>query len=399
VNTCRCKREEKLSHFDSTVGGSTTDMPSSPRIVGYAEPLYKRMIKPWLPSTVHQALRRIHQRANARFAVWRVQAPVTRLLGPQYRRSREYIEIDITYACNLNCYNCNRSCEQAATGDHMTVEQIRLFVKESVAANYRWKRIRLLGGEPTLHKEFFEILDVLRQYRDEESPGTIIEVSTNGHGEKVNAAIAKIPPDVVVNNTAKATKIQPHFSSFNIAPRDLPRYQNADFHNGCWVTEFCGIGLGPNGYYVCAVASGIDRIYGWNVGLQKLPLPSDNMEAHLERFCSHCGHFKREPEAPLEGPVMSGTWKTAYARYMQQRSTMTRYIGSAARQPKRRPDRPASAAIILPTSHPKPPPQKEALGGGRPGFRDSGGTGSTHHSAAEANRGADCCIGEADRST
>jgi hypothetical protein len=207
----------------------------------------------------------------------------------------------------------------------MTVEQVRRFVQESLAVNYRWKRIRLLGGEPTLHKQFFEILDVLRSYRDEHSPDTIIEVSTNGHGERVNAAIARIPSDIVINNTAKETKLQPHFRSFNIAPCDLREYDHADFRNGCWVTELCGIGLGPTGYYVCAVASGIDRIYGWNLGLQHLPPAGDDMEEHLRRFCSHCGFFKRAPEAPLEGPVMSATWTHAYARYRQRRPALTRF--------------------------------------------------------------------------
>ena len=43
------------------------------------------------------------------------------------------------------------------------------------------------------------------------------QVITNGHGEKVQRAIEKIPGDVIINNTSKETKVQPHFGSFNIA--------------------------------------------------------------------------------------------------------------------------------------------------------------------------------------
>jgi len=86
------------------------------------------------------------------------------------------------------------------------------------------------------------------------------------------------------------------------------------------VIENCGTGLGPNGYYVCAVAGGIDRIYGWNVGRKSLPLITDDMEDHLERFCSHCGHFKRRQEEPFDGPIMSETWQGAYQRYRIQRT-------------------------------------------------------------------------------
>ena len=52
-------------------------------------------------------------------------------IGPRYRRSRTRVELDITWACNLRCFNCNRSCEQAPTGESMTLDQIRRFVDES----------------------------------------------------------------------------------------------------------------------------------------------------------------------------------------------------------------------------------------------------------------------------
>src|SRR5262249_20587376 len=138
-------------------------LPTLMRLIGRTHWAYQQYLKKRLPLRVQRILSRvarsraseISQLVNAEYNFWRVQKPVTALLGPQYRRSRDFIEIDITYACNLNCYNCNRSCEQAPTGEHMTVEQVERFVAESVAAGKQWKRIRLLGGEPTVHKNFF----------------------------------------------------------------------------------------------------------------------------------------------------------------------------------------------------------------------------------------------------
>src|SRR5262245_1701764 len=132
----------------------------------------------------------------------RISRLATWILGPRHRRHRRRIEIDITYACNLACFNCNRSCEQASTGDHMTREQIVRFVDESVARRIRWERIRLLGGEPTLHPDFFGIVETLRDYRARHSPATRIEVATNGYGEKVRGILARVPPDVAVIDTA-----------------------------------------------------------------------------------------------------------------------------------------------------------------------------------------------------
>src|SRR5258706_1466502 len=121
------------------------------RVVGYTHWTYQRFVKPRLPPVVRRIVSRgarsnvgrLLERVNSNYNFWRIQRPATRVLGPQYRRSRGYIEIDVTYACNLNCFYCNPSCEQAPTGEHLTVEQIRLFVEESIAAGYRWKRIRL----------------------------------------------------------------------------------------------------------------------------------------------------------------------------------------------------------------------------------------------------------------
>jgi hypothetical protein len=305
------------------------------RAVGHAYWGYRRYLHPHLPTRLQSAMSRfgagmasqLAQRIHAEYAFWRVKKSFTHTLGPQYRRSRTYLDIDITYACNLNCYNCNRSCEQAPTGEHVSVAQIKRVIDEWVAADYRWKRIRLLGGEPTVHKDFSVILHLLREYRDRWSPTTILEVITNGHGEKVQRAIAMIPDDVRVDNTSKETRVQPHFGSFNVAPIDTREYRDADFGNGCWVIENCGTGLGPNGYYVCSVASGIDRIFGWDVGRRHLPLVTDDMVDHLERFCSHCGHFKRRPEPPLVRPLMSKVWTEAYARYRARRPNLTRYGG------------------------------------------------------------------------
>jgi sulfatase maturation enzyme AslB (radical SAM superfamily) len=254
----------------------------------------------------------------------RVQRPVTRVLGPRYRRSRDLIEIDITWACNLRCFNCNRSCEQAPTGEGMTLDQIERFVAESVEAGVEWRRIRVLGGEPTLHPQFLEILEVLRAYRDQHSTGTRIEVTTNGHGDKVRAAIERIPSDVCVENTMKDTVEQP-FQSFNIAPGDLPAYENADFANGCAVTKVCGVGLTPYGYYPCAVAGGIDRIVGLGMARRTLPIETDDMVDQLDAFCRRCGSFKREHETPVERPVSSASWDAAYLRHRENPVRLERY--------------------------------------------------------------------------
>jgi hypothetical protein len=240
------------------------------------------------------------------------------MLGPRHRRSRDLVEIDVTWACNLRCYNCNRSCEQAPTGESLSVADVARFVDDSLHAGKVWRRIRVLGGEPTMHPELLPILRELLRYRAH-VPGVRIEIATHGHGPRVNAVLAALPPGIEVDDSHKTSR-EPAFATFNVAPIDLPSYASADYTNGCAVTSGCGIGLTPRGYYACAVAGGIDRVFGLGLERRALPADDDDLLDQLDAFCRLCGHFKREIEKPVHAPVQSETWKRAYARWAAARS-------------------------------------------------------------------------------
>jgi hypothetical protein len=254
----------------------------------------------------------------------RVMRPLTRLLGPHYVRSRDRIEIDLTYACNLRCLNCNRSVTQAPEKLHMPRAMIKNFVAESLARGKRWKKIRLLGGEPTLHPEFFGILDDLLRYRQEE-PTCTIELVTNGNGKAVKTILANIPVGIVVENSAKTGNVQPAFGPFNMAPIDDPAYRFADYRNGCAVMKECGMALTPLGYYPCAVAGGIDRIEKNGLGHARLPADDDDMSTAVERLCRLCGHFREGHFIPvrLRTPTMeqktSVTWARLYEKWRRDK--------------------------------------------------------------------------------
>jgi len=254
---------------------------------------------------------------------------MTALLGPQYRRSRDLIEIDITYLCNLHCLNCNRSVTQAREALHMTVQMISRFVDESLKSGRTWRRIRVLGGEPTLHPEFQQIIDELLRYK-RALPKTIVEVVTNGHGRRVQRTLAKLPSEVVIDNSQKESPVQTHFGPFNLAPVDDPAFNGAAYSNGCAILEDCGMGLTPMGYYPCAVAGGIDRILGEGRGRIALPGDSDDMLAEVERLCRLCGRFRaghfvpRSLRPPLEDAPVSPTWKALYAAWSARQKRESR---------------------------------------------------------------------------
>jgi hypothetical protein len=234
--------------------------------------------------------------------------PVTALLGRANQRSLNRIEIDITYRCNLRCPDCNRAVNLAATDVQLSTDQIRRFVQESIESNVKWESIRILGGEPTLHADLLDILSIISVYRNEHSPDTNIVLVTNGTGAEVKSVLEKIPADICIDNTEKYSEGHDHVA-FSNAPRDHAFAAALDYSNACMVTRVCGIGLTPFGYYCCAVAGSIDRVFGYDMSRKVLPKSNDLMIDQMQIFCSLCGHFLLDKCAG--SGTMSRSWLKA----------------------------------------------------------------------------------------
>jgi hypothetical protein len=236
-----------------------------------------------------------------------------------------HVEIEITSFCNLACFNCNRSIRQAPTTESMSLTQIEKFVSESLDLNWQWKQITLIGGEPTLHPQFWEILTAIGRYKSAH-PACIVEVSTNGYGAYVRRVLSRIPDWVTVNNSKK-TSNKHKFSSYNVAPIDLPEFKNTDFSSGCWITGECGLGLTRNGYYPCGPGGSMDRVFGFDIGIKELSLVnSDSVLRQLAALCGHCGHFKDNYGAqPIEEALVSVTWQRAYAAYRRNKPSLSNH--------------------------------------------------------------------------
>ncbi|MCQ1537135.1 radical SAM protein [Methanosarcina sp. KYL-1] len=248
-----------------------------------------------------------------------------------YETSLDLIEIDVTFKCNLMCYNCDRSCRQAPEERHMSTEQIGKFLEETQKKNRSWKRIRILGGEPYLHPEIHEIMRMLAEYKSE-NRDTVVEIVTNGYGPEVNKAIKNTPTDIIIKNTKKVSQYNKKFEPFNIAPVDKKEYLSSDYTKACWITEECGMGLNPYGYYQCGVAGSIDRVFGFDIGLKKMPDEQQQLTPLKKKLCAYCGHFLNQkfipPEArkPLIGEPQTRSWKMAYSNYKKQKPSMTVYL-------------------------------------------------------------------------
>lgn len=205
----------------------------------------------------------------------------------------------------------------------MTVGQIRRFLEESRERGFHWERINLIGGEPTLHPQFDEILRLVLEHRDRHSPGTRVVVCTNGFGPQVNRVLARLPAGAEVLNTRKSGPRQ-DFVPYNLAPCDRPEYAGVDFRNACRAARDCGAGLTAYGYYPCPAAGSLDRIFGFDLGRKTLPSPDDRMEEELSRFCPLCGFFRLNWTTDVpSGSTMSPTWQRAYEAWRRTPPVLT----------------------------------------------------------------------------
>ena len=254
------------------------------------------------------------------------------------------IELDITYDCDLKCVACNRSCTQAPSNDDaMTLNQVRRFIEESIQLGIEWDLINILGGEPTLHPEFLNIVNlILHEYIETASPATVLQITSNGFSKNAKDLLSKLPESkniVMDHYSQKDSKENIYFTPFNNAPIDNEGYQDLDFRKGCWVTSYCGIALNKYGYYPCGVAGSMDRVIGLDVGIKRLEdVTIPKMKDLLNRFCRYCGNMvdydvnmgnfiPRCEKAPFSKEIVTPSWEKIYEEYRSKKPELNEIYG------------------------------------------------------------------------
>jgi hypothetical protein len=208
---------------------------------------------------------------------------------------------------------------------NISVKQIEKFILESIENRREWKQIKIMGGEPTLHPDLHDILNLLLEYKTKGSPYTKIQLSSNGFGPKVKNALSNIPNGIEIIDSEKTSQAQSKFLSINIAPKDIAGYKSCDYINGCWVTSIMGLGLSSGGYYHCVVGAGIDRVFGFNIGKMNLPQSTDKLIDQKSILCGLCGLFKSTDKVVGGKQIMSESWKKAYYQYQARPPRLSVY--------------------------------------------------------------------------
>jgi uncharacterized radical SAM superfamily Fe-S cluster-containing enzyme len=101
--------------------------------------------------------------------------------------------IEVTDRCNLSCPTCY-AMSSPSYGRHRTLEEIEQMLDTVVANEGKPDVVQISGGEPTVHPQFFEILDIAKT-----KPIKHLMLNTNGiriaKDEKFAERLASYAPD------------------------------------------------------------------------------------------------------------------------------------------------------------------------------------------------------------
>lgn len=122
------------------------------------------------------------------------------------------LQLSITGRCNLRCTHCYDDAE-----DHqdMPVESCENILDQFFALCCLWKRtpvIWLTGGEPTLHPQFWHILDYIKIHSDLINAHSLVAVLSNGINftEEFVKRLEEHPLDIYVQISLDGARAETH---------------------------------------------------------------------------------------------------------------------------------------------------------------------------------------------
>ena len=216
---------------------------------------------------------------------------------PSKKWLNKSLEIQLLLACNWDCCACDQGSQFSGFSwvkrGTLSIPQIEHFCGEMKTANAFFGRLRLVGGEPSLHRNVCQIVEMLHAELVVTGHAAEIEMVSNGsHLEKI-APIRHLMSRVRVSG--EKAKQKHHTANLLHTPESLGyegKMCNAPWH--------CGISLNYWGYFPCSSGAGVARFEDW-MKWQRLTLPTCTRPCgavretwpDLQQLCNRCYHALR----------------------------------------------------------------------------------------------------------
>lgn len=209
-------------------------------------------------------------------------------------------EIHLSYRCNLSCTNCNRMSflHQPHTTD-MTLEDLTEFLDQARALDW-YPALLLIGGEPTLHPDFYELCRACVEFAREgerrglsfEGKEGLVQLWSNQLTAASRAACDKVRAELGVSVVGETIKTRSEVLSIDdmyVSPADM----GFPVREACWqhASLICGISVDAGGYSPCASGGAIDGILGLGFRTKRLAdlFDPEKVREITDRMCQHCG--------------------------------------------------------------------------------------------------------------
>jgi hypothetical protein len=222
------------------------------------------------------------------------------------------LELNITYRCNLHCKGCNRLCDRTVLDEDISEGDIDLLVTRLKNEKRRLRRIKIVGGEPTLHPDFVDICLVLSLAVKQ---GLIDKVVVNTNGTTLDKWKGFNPQGIIWKVSRPSRKTH---RPFLWSPKDLGLVSRGP----CKMVSVCGYSLDARGWLPCSAAPAIAYLFDMLDLYRPLEGPLPTEPWGMDRLCEHCifgiedtkmGKNLRDFPRDWEEPTPS--WASALKRY------------------------------------------------------------------------------------
>jgi hypothetical protein len=201
-------------------------------------------------------------------------------------------QIDITNVCPEACLYCDRYVRHIRKDQHffMPIKE----VEKALDSLEGWPgKIGIIGGEPTIHPQFVEICELIRDrgLRNKSQLFTIGGKKYEKNLQVIEEAFFHISCNPHTPEQKNVCLVQP----ITVAIQDV--VENAEYRakliDECWVQRTWCPTIGPKGAFFCEIAYALDVILDGPGGY---PIKPDwwrktprEFKDQIDRYCKYCG--------------------------------------------------------------------------------------------------------------
>jgi hypothetical protein len=198
------------------------------------------------------------------------------------------VMIDITNACHKACSNCTRFCGEHPKPFYMDIETFKKAVDSMVGFP---GIVGIIGGEPTLHPNFAEMMEYYAKRIDEPRPAAFLRTPTTNfkdYGNMVkymrgrkrglfsSLGAGYYKNFEVIQDTFPYQSLNDHrtvntHQAILVTRKELgiPDEEWFKLRDNCWIQNIWSATITPKGAFFCEIAASLDMLFdgpgGWPI--------------------------------------------------------------------------------------------------------------------------------------